>query len=118
VLLKRIAEVLSKNDIPFAVVGGYAVNLHGFIRSTVDVDILLPLDKAVFVKVEQCMQSLGLVCRVPVTAEELIANLAAYRTSKNMKVWSFFDKGKPWDIVDFLIQDDHGEFRGHGSPCH
>lgn len=28
-----------------------------------------------------------------------------------MKVWSFFDKDKPWDIVDFLINHDLRSFK-------
>lgn len=28
-----------------------------------------------------------------------------------MKVWSFFDKGKPWEIVDFLITQDLRNFK-------
>lgn len=110
-LLKRIVSALGKHDVPFAVVGGYAVNLHGFVRSTVDLDILLPLEKAVYLAVEKCMQEAGLVCRVPVTAADLFDHLQRYRAEKNMKVWSFFDSGKPWEIVDFLITQDLRNFK-------
>jgi hypothetical protein len=104
VLLKRIVSALSKHDVPFAVVGGYAVNLHGFVRSTVDLDILLPLDKPAYLTVEKCMKEAGLICRVPVTASDLFDNLQQYRTEKNMKVWSFFDSGKPWKLSISLLR--------------
>ncbi|MEW5940966.1 MAG: nucleotidyltransferase family protein [Chloroflexota bacterium] len=39
--LKRLAEALAEEKIPYAIVGGMALNLFGFTRETVDVDILL-----------------------------------------------------------------------------
>lgn len=38
---RRIARLLEKAQIPYAIVGGMAVNLHGAERTTRDVDILL-----------------------------------------------------------------------------
>lgn len=39
--LKRLARALEEESIPYAIVGGMALNLLGFTRETVDVDILL-----------------------------------------------------------------------------
>ncbi len=39
--LKRLARALDEESIPYAIVGGMALNLHGYTRETVDVDILL-----------------------------------------------------------------------------
>jgi hypothetical protein len=39
--LKRLAQALERESIPYAIVGGMALNLFGFTRETVDVDILL-----------------------------------------------------------------------------
>jgi hypothetical protein len=39
--LKRLARALEEESIPYAIVGGMALNLFGFTRETVDVDILL-----------------------------------------------------------------------------
>ena len=39
--LKRLAHALKEESIPYAIVGGMALNLYGFTRETVDVDILL-----------------------------------------------------------------------------
>ena len=39
--LKRLAEVLSEEAIPYAIIGGMALNLLGYTRETMDVDILL-----------------------------------------------------------------------------
>lgn len=39
--LKRLAQALDAESIPYAIVGGMALNLLGYTRETVDVDILL-----------------------------------------------------------------------------
>jgi hypothetical protein len=36
----RLFDVLSRHGVPFVVVGGHAVNFHGFIRATEDTDVL------------------------------------------------------------------------------
>ena len=42
--LKRLAHALNEEEISYAIVGGMALNLFGFTRETVDVDILLTPD--------------------------------------------------------------------------
>ena len=39
--LERLARRLKEEEIPYAVVGGMALNLHGFERMTRDVDIVM-----------------------------------------------------------------------------
>jgi hypothetical protein len=39
--LRRLARRLTKHGIPYAIMGGMAVNAHGFERTTKDVDVLL-----------------------------------------------------------------------------
>lgn len=39
--LKRLAQALDEESIPYVIVGGMALNLLGYTRETVDVDILL-----------------------------------------------------------------------------
>ena len=39
--LERLARRLHQEDIPYAVVGGMALNVHGYVRVTRDVDVLL-----------------------------------------------------------------------------
>jgi hypothetical protein len=41
VAMRGVAEKLQKATIPHAIVGGMAVNAHGYIRTTADVDFLL-----------------------------------------------------------------------------
>ena len=45
-LLYDVAAAFDEASVPFAVAGGYAVALHGAVRGTVDVDIVLRHDLA------------------------------------------------------------------------
>ena len=36
----ELVEVLSRHDVPFVIIGGHAVNFHGYIRSTEDLDVV------------------------------------------------------------------------------
>lgn len=42
--LRSLAERLDREGIPYAVLGGMALNVHGFVRETVDVDVLMTKD--------------------------------------------------------------------------
>jgi hypothetical protein len=42
--LRSLAERLDREDTPYAVIGGMALNAHGFIRETVGVDVLMTED--------------------------------------------------------------------------
>ena len=44
---KKLAVVLARGDIPHVIVGGLAVQEHGYVRTTYDVDIVVPdIDEA------------------------------------------------------------------------
>jgi len=42
---QQIVEVLQKHGLRFVIIGGHAVNFHGYIRATEDVDVLLCTDR-------------------------------------------------------------------------
>lgn len=43
-ILSRIIPLFSEADIPYCIVGGYAVALHGVVRGTLDLDIIILVD--------------------------------------------------------------------------
>jgi len=43
--LKKIIKSLNDNDVDYLLIGGYAIQAHGYIRATTDIDILVPPDK-------------------------------------------------------------------------
>ncbi len=104
--IQRIIQSLNQHKVPYALVGGYAVALHGAIRGTVDVDLVIRLEKAQFRKLEQAMEQLGLQPRLPVTAEEVFDFREEYIRNRNMVAWSFMNPKNPLETVDILITED------------
>src|SRR3989344_920417 len=69
---RQIFQALSDEEIRYLVVGGVAVNLHGYQRYTGDIDILLALDEKNLEKMTQLMHSMGYVERFPVGLEPIV----------------------------------------------
>jgi len=101
-----VTQSLQKNKVKYALVGGYAVALHGVVRGTVDVDIVITTDKKAFKDAEAALMSLGLQPRLPVTAEDVFNYREEYIKNKNLKAWSFSDPANPSHIVDIVITED------------
>ena len=57
--LRKISSKLQHLQIPYAVVGGMALNAHGFQRATLDVDVLVTADG--LAKVHEALEGLGYV---------------------------------------------------------
>lgn len=55
--LTLIVTAFGKNDVPYAIIGGFAVGALGVPRSTIDLDFLVPADS--LGKVETIMLSMG-----------------------------------------------------------
>ncbi len=49
----KVCEALSAAKINYAIAGGYAVALHGVVRGTVDVDLLIEWQKDQLIAFEQ-----------------------------------------------------------------
>lgn len=102
-LIKNLALAFNKNKIPFAVVGGYAVALHGAVRGTVDVDIILQLKKSDFLKAEGVLNTMGLVSKLPISAKEVFEFRKEYIEKRNLLAWSFINPQNPIEILDIVL---------------
>jgi hypothetical protein len=102
-LFYEVCDAFTKAKVPYAVVGGYALALHGLVRATVDVDLVLNLKQTDFVVAERVLQSLGLQSRLPISAEDVIKMRLEYIKNRNLIAWSFVDYTNPSRCVDILI---------------
>jgi hypothetical protein len=98
-----VIKALEKEKVKYAVVGGYALALHGIVRATIDVDLLVSLNLKDLSAAEKAMNNLGLTSRIPVSAKEIIDFRAEYIEKRNLLAWSFVDYKDPSKIVDILI---------------
>lgn len=101
--LEKVCTCLDKHQIPYALVGGCAVALHGASRGTVDVDFIVRFREQDFIALEQAMASIGLKSRLPVTAKEMFQFREEYIRERNLIGWSFVNSSNPIEVVDVII---------------
>lgn len=104
--VQKVIRALNKHRVKYVLVGGYAVALHGAVRGTVDVDIVITLNRATYKRAESAMRELGLESRLPVTAEEVFSFREEYIQKRSLTAWSFANPGNPLEVVDILITED------------
>lgn len=102
-LLIRVTKALEDHRVPYALVGGYAVALHGAVRGTVDVDCVIEHTEACFQACEVALRSIGLVSRLPVSAREVFQFREEYINRRKMIAWSFYNPVNPIEVVDIII---------------
>ena len=101
-----ICSALDKAEVPYAIVGGYAVALHGAIRGTVDVDVVIEWSLKNLQGVEIAFKQIGLVSLIPITAETLFHFREEYIQNRNLIAWNFYDPSNPLNQVDIIINYD------------
>ena len=106
--LTKIARILRKYSIPYAVVGGHAVAIHGAIRGTLDVDIIIKWSKTNLEAFEKAMNEIGLVSRTPINAADLFKNKAEYLKAKNLIAWNFYNPANLSEQIDLIIEPTLG----------
>jgi hypothetical protein len=104
--ITRVIGSLDQHKVLYALVGGYAVALHGVVRGTVDIDVVIALDKAQFTAAEQALLAIGLQSRLPVSSEEVFEFREEYIHNRNLIAWSFYHPKNPLEVVDILITED------------
>ena len=102
----RVVQALRRARVPHAIAGGYAVALHGAVRGTIDVDVVLRFREADFEGAERAFRGIGLVPRLPVTAGEVFRFREEYVKNRNLTAWSFVNPADPSEIVDVILTHD------------
>lgn len=104
----RFANSLKKYQIPYAIVGGHAVALHGALRGTVDIDFIIKWNKTNLLNAEKALNSIGLISRLPINAEDVFNFRDEYIEKRNLIAWSFYNPAKNEEQIDLLINFDLG----------
>jgi hypothetical protein len=101
-----IFDALNEEGVRYVVVGGVAVVLHGHVRFTKDVDLVLDLETQQVHAALRAFETLGLVPRLPVDAD-LLADPRArelWMKEKHALVFTFGDPQNPLRAVDVFLQ--------------
>ena len=110
-LLYELTDAFEKAKLKYALVGGYALAIHGLVRATMDVDFVLSLKLADFELAEKVLKDLGLQSRLPVRAQDIIKMRQEYIEERNLIAWSFVDYKNPSRQVDILITKDLSDLK-------
>lgn len=105
-LLFQITDAFEAVKLKYALIGGYAMALHGMVRATMDIDFVLSLRQADFELAEKALGSIGLKSRLPIRAQDVIKMRKEYIENRNLIAWSFVDYQNPSRQVDILITRD------------
>ncbi len=105
-LLDRVVRSLRQARVRFAIAGGHAVALHGAVRGTVDLDLVLGLSRGNFTAAEAALHGIGLESRLPLKAEEVFDFREEYILNRNLIAWSFVNPADPTEIVDIILTED------------
>lgn len=103
---EEVFSKLNEEGVRYLVVGGMAVVLHGVVRLTADLDLMIDLSRKNTMKFVSAMGSLGYRPRLPVPAEDFADEKKRKRwiREKNMKVFSFFDSRNSIHLVDVFVE--------------
>ena len=103
---EKIFKALNEKNVKYLVIGGAAVNLHGYVRVTHDLDLFIALDETNVKKFANTMRLLEFRPKIPVEIEELgdSKKREKWIKEKNMKVFSLVDIDTD-DIIDIMIMD-------------
>jgi len=98
-----LCRALETQKIDYCLVGGLAVALHGAIRGTIDVDLVVALDEKTLAQVETLLNRLGLESRLPLKSREVFQFRKEYLSKRNLIAWSFIDSTNPIRQVDLVL---------------
>ena len=109
--LKELVNSLKREKVNYMVVGGYAVNFHGYSRNTVDIDLIIKFTLSNLKRVEKILNELGMISRLPIDAVSLFKFREEYIKNRDLIAWNFYNESNPTDQVDILITHDVGDFK-------
>ena len=111
-IYEDIFRRLNEEKVYYIVVGGIALVLHGVLRLTADLDLIVKLQSDNLAKFISVMKKLKFKPKVPVKAEDFIdpVNRQTWIEEKGMRVFSFYNPAVPAGLVDVFV-DEPIEYR-------
>ncbi|MFN2399120.1 MAG: hypothetical protein ABR543_10855 [Gemmatimonadaceae bacterium] len=105
--VRSIVGVLNETGVRFLVAGGLAVNAHGYLRFTKDVDVVFQLNAENIQAAFSALARLGYQPIVPLTASQFadVQLRATLIREKGMRVLQFFSDHHRETPVDVFVQE-------------
>lgn len=105
-IFEPVFSALNEAGVRYVVVGGLAVVLHGYLRVTSDVDIVLDLEPASARKAMEALKSIGMKARAPVDPAAFAdpVQRESWIADKGMTVFSLYSPADPLLILDLFVR--------------
>ena len=105
--IETVLEAFNRAKVRYLVVGGVAVVLHGHLRTTADLDLVVQLHPSNLLKALQSLSEIGFQPRAPVPLEHLAdpAIRKSWIEEKNMKVFSLWHPDLTAFDVDLFVEE-------------
>ena len=105
-LYENIFRAFSEVGLKYVIIGGIAVNLHGYDRHTGDLDIAIAITDEEIRKFIHAVEKLKMIPRVPVKLQDF-ANYQKreeWINEKGMKAFSVYNPKNPIEHIDVMIE--------------
>ena len=103
-----ILRALTDANVQFVLVGGFAVQLHGFVRTTIDLDLVLAMDDANLTKFIDVATQFGLAPIIPVSIHSLknAKQIDQWHKEKGMIAFALREPQVSGSVIDVLVRPE------------
>lgn len=104
---EQVAQALHEASVNFLVAGGLAVNAHGYLRLTADIDLVVALDPANVRVAFKALEGIGYRPSVPIQVDQFsdAEQRNRWRREKGMQVLNFYSDRHPETSVDLFVYE-------------
>lgn len=105
--LETVFSTLNNAEVRYLVAGGIAVNIHGYLRMTADLDLVIQLDATNIINAMNSLKQLGYSPLIPVNANDFAdpAKRNNWIETKNMQVLSLQSQQHPETTIDIFVSE-------------
>ena len=103
-----LLQALSTNGVDFVLVGGMAVQLHGYSRMTYDIDLVLSMTDANLTRFIDIAKQFGLAPVIPVPIDSLknASLIDQWHREKGMIAFALREPAIAGSVIDVLVRPD------------
>lgn len=104
---EAVAKAFGAAHVRYLVAGGLAVNAHGYIRLTMDIDVVIALDAGNIHLAFNALAGIGYRPTVPINADAFAQpeQRERWRKDKGMQVLNFYSDAFPGTSVDVFVYE-------------
>lgn len=105
--IEEILEALNQARVRYLVVGGVAVVLHGYLRTTADLDLVVNLDRENVLRAMEALGRLGYRPRAPVSPDSFadVETRTLWVRDKQLTVFSMWNAAHPATEIDLFVEE-------------